>query len=269
MDSKLWHCPVGNTIIVTRNRRTADDTVHESPVDHATFPITVKAPISPVETNQAHPSYVFRPAGLDAATSPNQAVGGLGKVKIVFAESKNPSDYEAVEALARAFESTLREHKVWKDHGYYDDEDEIDREHPEAAGYGTTVADTLTSYARMFSNKLAQLTDSHVDNSAPLRPTQPGDGIKSLAHSSEGLTSRIAGVTGVMATTIGNVVHDTAKYVGDMAHQTAQDLDQKYGSGGHPGPVRQQVNETAQGVKEMGQAAYNEAAIAGKGAMDA
>lgn len=193
----------------------------------------------------------------------------MGKVKIVFSESKTPQDYEAIEALARAFESTLREHGVWKDHGYYEDEDEIDREHPEAAGYGTTVADTLTSYARMFSTKLSQLTDSHVDNSVPARPTEPGDSVKSLAHSTEGFTSQLAGVTGRVATTITNVVHDSAKYVGDMAHQTAQDLNQKYGSGGQPGPVRKQVDETAKGIGEMGKAVYDEAAVAGRGAMNA
>lgn len=238
-------------------------------VDHATFPITARAPISPTETNHAHPSYVFRPAGLEAATNPEKSIGGLGKVKIVFAESKNPGEYEAAEALSRAFEATLREHKVWKDHGYYDEEDEVDREHPEGASYGTTIADTLTSYARMFSNKVAQLTDSHVENSAPLRPTQPGDSVKALAHSSEGFTNRLAEVTTSVATTITNVVHDSAKYVGEMAHQTAQDLDQKYGSGGHPGPVRQQVNETALGVKEMGKAAYDDAAVAGQGLKEA
>ena len=239
-------------------------------VDHATFPITSQSPISTTDTNKAHSSYLFKPASLDATSATGTPTPSLGRVKIVFAESKNPGAYEAAEALAKTFESTLKEHLVWKDHGYYDEEDDVDREHPEAAGYGTTIADTLTSYARMFSNKLAELTESHVQNSAPIRPTEPGDSVKSLASSTEGFTNRVAEVTGAVASTITTVVHDSAKYVGEVAHNTAQEIDQKYiGGGGKPGPIRQQVNETAQGVKEMGQAAYNEAAIAGQGIKDA
>jgi hypothetical protein len=241
---------------------------YPSTVDHATFPVTSRTPLSPADTTKAHASLVFRPSTLEAAGS-ETSNNALGKVKIVFKDSVSPGEYEASDALIKRLEYILKEHQLWKEIGYYDEEDELDRADPQAAGYGTVIADTLSSYARLFSSKLSSFTESHVQSTSPLRPTEPGDSIKSMASSTEGFTQKAADVTHSIAQAVQTVVHDGSKYLANTVHDTANDLDKKYAGGAQPGPIREQVNETATGVKEMGGAVWEEVSLAGTGAKEA
>lgn len=252
------------------------------PVDHCTFPVTAKSPVSPTDTIDAHANYILRPARLEDAhpasssesSEPHAAakpLGGLGKVKIVLKSSTSPEDYDRIEALAKQFERILKDHHALKEYGYYDEEDEIDAADPEHAGYGLTIADTLNSYATLFSNKLAALTDSHTRSTEPLRPTtEPGDSVKSMANESETLTSRLAEYSHSLAQTVSNAVHEGAQYVGGVVGDSAANVDKQYLDGGdQPGETRQQVNEAAKSVKEQGQQGWKQASLAGQGVADA
>lgn len=77
-------------------------------VGNASFPLDHSTPVVKIETNAEHPSFAFRPV-----------IGGerAGKVKVSLKESTGPAEYERTEAMAMAFEKTLKELGCWKEMG--------------------------------------------------------------------------------------------------------------------------------------------------------
>jgi hypothetical protein len=78
-------------------------------VGSASFPLDPRTPVVKTEANAEHPSFAFRPQ-----------LGGetrVGKVKVSLKESTGPSEYERTEAMAMAFENTLKGLGCWKEMG--------------------------------------------------------------------------------------------------------------------------------------------------------
>lgn len=244
------------------------DAVIRVAVDHATFPITSSTPITPTDTTQALSSYAFVPTSLKSSVS-DGGIRGLGKVKIVFKQSSSSAEYESLAALAKQFEGILHEKKLWKDKGYYDDEDEAAKASPTAAGYGTTIADTLTKYANLFSTKLTELTEQNIKSTPGGNIGAPSDSLKSVASTTESFTKQVSEFTHQAAEVISSAVHDGGKFVGGYVNQTAKDLSGPPVSDAEKGEVRREAEQTAKGVKEMAEAGWEEVKIAGEGAKNA
>ncbi|KAJ9093066.1 hypothetical protein QFC21_006559 [Naganishia friedmannii] len=221
----------------------------------ASFLIKEGAPVVKTDTNHEHASFLFAPAlpethaqagkdlganggelGTPATTTAASVLSPskLGKIKLVPAESHSPTQYEQTESLALQFETILKEHKCWKEQGYYDLEDELALADPSSASYGTTIADKLTYYGRIVSQRLSGLTQPSASSPAATTaepPLVPSDTTASaVAAQTAKTTHTISEYTHTAGQTLTHVVHDGAAYLGSLAATAVAQVEHAVGA---------------------------------------
>ncbi|KAJ9105023.1 hypothetical protein QFC19_003654 [Naganishia cerealis] len=243
-------------------------------IGHATFPITNKTPVVKTDTILQHASYLFAPAlpephaGDDLGANGGElgvpSLGKFGKVKVVMKESTSPAEYEQAESLAHQLEETLKQHKCWKEVGYYDTEEELARVDPAAASYGTTIADTLSYYGRVVANRISSLTadasaSPHTDSPAAAA-AHPPDTVKSAATTTARVSTTLADYTHSATETISHAVHDGAGYLGGLASAAVAQVEHAVGAGGtnkNDGKLEGQGTGSSAPMQEIDQTARN------------
>ncbi|KAJ9110720.1 hypothetical protein QFC20_002761 [Naganishia adeliensis] len=182
-------------------------------VGHATFPITPKTPAVKTDTTEQHAAFTFKPLLAEHAAGER-----VGKVKVTLKPSTGPAEYERTEAQAMVLEKSLRDLGCFHQPDYYELEDEADAAAGEAAGYGTTIADTLTSYGKWIASRVEAFTNSRIEGTpATTTPANVPQGVKGAAESVKTGSATVASYTHGATETIGEVVHDGAKYLGALA----------------------------------------------------
>jgi hypothetical protein len=143
---------------------------------------------------------------------------------------------------------------------YYDIEDEEDAALAAtsgATGYGTTIADTLTTYGKWLASRIEALTDSRIKNT-PAGEAQVPEGLKSAAETTKSGTQSAVGVTHSATETIGEVVHDGAAYLGALAQGAVKSLHDAVA-----GPTTASIADSELG-KGTGEVVTNVSAAAGE-----
>lgn len=175
-------------------------------VGGAAFPLTRETPVVKTDTTAQHASYLFRPRMGD------HAGGGVGKVKITLKESTGPDEYERTEAHAQALEGTLRALGCWHDQDYYELEDEADAA-AAGEGYGTTIADTLTSYGKWIAHRLEALAHPAAAPEAVSHTAQQEKAGSTTAATAHGATESLS-----------EAVHEGARYLGALAGEAYKSI---------------------------------------------
>jgi hypothetical protein len=122
-------------------------------VAHASFPLLPTAPVHRIQSNAQHASYLFSPLPSDGGQA-------IGSVLIKLADSRNPGEWEASEALSRKFEDLLKEKGVWE---VVDEDDEDDSlnlagsQNPK--GWGETIGDVIAGAGKAVADRLTSYTD--------------------------------------------------------------------------------------------------------------
>lgn len=182
-------------------------------VGHATFPVTPRTPVVKTDTTEQHAAFTFKPLLAEHAERER-----VGKVKVTLKPSTGPAEYERTEAQAKALEKALRDLQCFHEPDYYELEDEADAAAGNAAGYGTTIADTLTSYGKWIASRIESFTNARVEGTpATTTPANVPEGVKGAAESVKTGSATVAGYTHSATEAIGEVVHDGAKYLGALA----------------------------------------------------
>ncbi|KAJ9112075.1 hypothetical protein QFC22_006374 [Naganishia vaughanmartiniae] len=255
-------------------------------VGGASFLIKEGTPVVKTDTNHEHASWLFAPALPDthaqsagdlganggelgtpaaAAATSVLAPSKLGKIKLVPAESHSPASYDRQESFAAEFEKILKEHKCWKEVGYYDLEDELALADPAGAGYGTTIADTLGYYGRVISNRLSGLTTTKSGTSpsspAPAAaPVIPSETTKSTAAQANNVTHTISEYTHTAGEALGHAVHDGAAYLGHLAAGVVGSVEHAVGAAPAPGDRQAGRGEVVELQEPGGTSAVGDAA---------
>lgn len=252
----------------------------------ASFPLSERTPLHAVDTNREHASYVFTPLLPASPNSGKKPHDGsttqttYGKVKLVMKECKSVSEHEACESSEAKFVEVLKEHKVWKDMSFYDEEDEADEASAasanDLASIGATLAHQLSSYGSYLAERLNKLTDRHVASQEPGN-VKPSEQTKDIASAFSTGTATLASYTHAAAESLSHAVQEGAKVVGGYVRETVESLEGSSVTEGatnaengpnQTGPFRAEIKETAQHAKEVGVEAWDEVSLAVGGAAE-
>ena len=134
---------------------------------------------------------------------------------------------------------------------YYDIEDEQDAilaaSGDGAQGYGTTIADTLTSYGTWLAHRIESFTES-INKQTPAADVSVPEGLAHAAQTSKQGAERAKGVTHGVTESIGEVVHDGAAYLGQLAQGAVKSLHDAVAV---PGTDKLAASEAGRGVAEV------------------
>lgn len=122
-------------------------------VAHASFPLLPTSPVHRIQSNAQHVSYLFSPLPSDGGQA-------IGSVLIKLADSHNPGEWEASEALSRKFEDLLKEKGVWEVVDEHDEDDSLNlagSQNPK--GWGETIGDMLAGAGKAVADRLTSYTD--------------------------------------------------------------------------------------------------------------